>query len=706
MTHALRICLTMAILFLSSLPALAQQTVQLIADSVHMDGSDILIAQGNVEVFYGTKHLQAQSLRYNDTTGRLQVEGPMILTDGGSTQLIADSAELSADLRDGLLNSARMVIDQQLQIAAAEIRHANGRYTQFSKTVASSCYICANSTTPLWEIRSDRVVHDRQEQQLYFDHAQLRLLGIPIFYAPRLRLPDPTLKRATGFLPPSLRSTSQLGTGVKAPYFIRIGDHRDLTLTPYLSGSTTTLEYRYRQAFQNGEIEVNGAVSDDDIRPNDLRSYVFVDGQFDLRNDYKLAFDLEYSSDDAYLLDYGYSDKDRLDSQISVSKNQRNLSFETSLTHYKSLRDSEVNSQIPSLIGYFSRRTRFQPRLLGGQALLTYDGLLAYRQSGTSGDLGRDVGRASASFDWRKDWTFDGGLQTALLSEVRLDYYGNRQGFAVEENGIIATGTVGAELHLPMARTGNDGSHQLLEPVAQVLWTTEDDQIIANEDSQLVEFDEGNLFAFSRFTGADRIERGLRANLGATWTRYDPGGWSSNLTFGRVIRSENLSQFTQGTGLDGVSSDWIMAAQFNLPGNLTVANRALFDDSFNFNRSESRINWHSEQVSLAATYVWLESAPAENRPQISEWAFDSTFDLGQGWRGKLDLTHDFIADQTATAGVGLVYESECILVDLSLSRRFTRSDTLNPTTDFGLSISLTGFGNRASNRSRANQCRS
>jgi LPS-assembly protein len=98
---------------------------------------------------------------------------------------------------------------------------------------------------------------------------------------PKLRLPDPTLDRAAGFLVPSLRTNSQLGTGLKLPYFIPIGDDKDLTLTPYFSSSTATIEFRYRQAFARGDLNVRGALTDDDL-VSGQRSYLFADGSFDL----------------------------------------------------------------------------------------------------------------------------------------------------------------------------------------------------------------------------------------------------------------------------------------------------------------------------------------------------------------------------------------------------------------------------------------
>ncbi len=694
-------------LFLSpASPIQAQEQARLIADSILLaGGGNTLIAEGNVEVFYQGVHLKAQRIRYDNETGAMSIEGPLMLTEGKATTLLASSAELSADLRNGVLTSARIVLDQQLRIDADEIERTNGRYTRLDGVAASSCRICADNPIPLWEIRASRVVHDQRERQLHFDNARLRVMGVPVFYIPHLRLPDPTLKRTTGFLTPRVRSTSRLGTGVKLPYFITLGDHRDLTLTPYVSGSTATLEYRYRQAFGSGDIEVEGAVSDDDIRANAVRNHLFADGRFDLRNDYRLGFDVEYASDDSYLLDYGYSGKDRLDSSVTLTRTRRDLYFEAGLIHYKSLRASEDNNEIPSFVGSFTRHVRFAPAWLGGNADMVIDTLAAYRDSDLRGDRGRDIVRARTALDWRRDWIFANGMKAAALSQARLDYYANRQGFADEENGAFTTGTIGAELRWPMARTGPDGSHQVFEPVAQILWTSEEEPAIANEDSALLEFDEGNLFAFSRFSGSDRIERGLRANLGATWTRFDRSGGALSLTLGRIIRSGDPGQFTAGSGLAGATSDWLASAQFNLPDNLSIAGRALFNDRLEFTRSESRIAWRRAGLSLATTYIWLENAPAENRRKVSEWTFDSSLVLGKGWRGEFGLRHDFIAGRTARASIGLIYATECIEVDLSLSRRFTGSTNLHPTTDFGLSVSLTGFGGRQGNRNHAGRCR-
>jgi LPS-assembly protein len=265
------------------LRAMAQDDAALlVADQLYITRERELVASGNVEAFQNGIRLRASAIRYNQDTGALSIEGPITLTEGDGTVITATAAELDAGLRNGILKGARLVLNQQLQLAAVQIDRVDGRYNQLYKTAVTSCRVCDDGTPPLWQIRAKRVIYDELEEQLYFDEAQFRIGRIPVFYLPRLRLPGPTVERATGFLVPSVRSTSALGTGLKIPYFIKLSEKRDLTLTPYLSSSTTTLELRYRQAYRTGRIELEAAITRDDLLPDQTRGYLFGRGLFAL----------------------------------------------------------------------------------------------------------------------------------------------------------------------------------------------------------------------------------------------------------------------------------------------------------------------------------------------------------------------------------------------------------------------------------------
>ena len=93
----------------------------LIADSLRLEGRDRLVAEGNVEALSGTTRLKAARVIYDRTGDRLILEGPITVIEGDRIVVLADSGDLDASLENGLLRGARMVLDQQVQLAANRI---------------------------------------------------------------------------------------------------------------------------------------------------------------------------------------------------------------------------------------------------------------------------------------------------------------------------------------------------------------------------------------------------------------------------------------------------------------------------------------------------------------------------------------------------------------------------------------------------------
>ncbi|PJF10974.1 LPS-assembly protein LptD [Pseudorhodobacter sp. MZDSW-24AT] len=702
--HLLATLATLALLALSPAPAAqAQDMAALVANSVRIDAAGKLIAEGGVEVFYQGRTLRAARITYDRGADRLAIEGPITLVDGAEAILVASQADLAADLTEGVLTSARLVLNRELQMAANQIQRIGGRYTQLDNAVASSCRIC-DTAPPLWEIRARRVVHDQQERQIYFDHAQFRVSGLPILYFPRLRMPDPTLARTSGVLMPSVRTTSGLGTGVKLPYFLTLGPHRDLTITPYLSTkSGRTVELRYRQAFASGEIELNGALSRDELRPGETRHYLTATGNFDLPRGFQLSFDGILVSDPAYLLDYGLPAADRLTSRVEVSRTRRNEYISGRLIGIRSIRAGEVNSTLPTVITDMTYHRRFSGGPLGGEAGLRFQTHGHYRSATDPTDpdgidgplpaLGRDVTRASLRLDWRRNWELPLGMIASTLAEVSGDAYKIGQDESFGGSPSRLHGGAAVELRWPWAKSGASGAGHVIEPVMQFVWAPKGTERLPNEDSILVEFDEGNLFAINRYPGSDAIERGGRLNLGVTYTRVDPAGWTLSTAVGRVLRRDDLGQFSAASGLDGRRSDWLAAAQLALPMGMGLTQRVLLDNGFQLTKSETRLDLSGERYGLAGSYVFLSADPMEDRPaDIAELAFDGSYKLSDVWTARAQARYDIEAQRANRAGLGVQFRNECVAVDLSLSRRFTSSTSVKPTTDFGLSVDLVGFG--------------
>lgn len=693
-----------------ALPARAQDGAQgmagLQADSVTVSGNSLLVAEGGVEVRYRGQILRARAVRYDRASDHLSIEGPLTLTDAAGNLVTADAAELSADLSEGLLTSARMVLDRRMQLAARQMFRTQGRYTELTDSVASSCQVCTVAPTPLWEVRARRIVHDEVKRQLWFEGAQLRFFGLPVAYVPQLRMPDPTLERTTGLLPPDFRNTSDLGAGIRLPYFITLGPSRDLTVSPYLSTKNgRTLELRYREAYRTGAIEVTGALSRDEILPDQQRGYLTATGDFRLPDAFRLTFSGTAVSDPGYLYDYDISDTDRIDSRVEISRTRRNEYISGRFVHFESIRDIggelEDNATLPTLIGDFTWHRRFSGGPLGGEAGLMFQSHSHYRRSSSPyyvGDApeGRDMSRVSLRADWRRNWIFGPGLVGSLFAEGTADIYKIRQDVQYGGTESRLHGAAAVELRWPWTGTTADGASHVIEPVVQFVVAPSDDGNIPNEDSALVEFDESNLFSLGRFAGSDAYEEGPRMNIGVSWTRFAPTGWSLAMAAGRVYRLEDEGQFTAASGLDGINSDWLLSGQVTLPRGLSATGRALLDSDFELTKAEVRLDIDREKYGLSSSYVWVQADAAENRDtDTQELYFDGRYAIDDNWSGTVSARYDVESDRANRAAVGFEFRNECLRLDLSLSRRFTTSTSVKPTTDIGFSVDLLGFGGRA-----------
>lgn len=693
----------LAVLLLLAVGAHAQDRATLVADTVTVQSGTTLAATGHVEVFFKGQRLTATAITYDQTAYRLIITGPIRIEDGNGNLFLAEQANLSADLTEGLLTSARLVLKQQLQLAAAQIQRSDGgNITALRSVVASSCTICKGSTTPLWEIRAREVVHDAVAQQIYFSNAQLRFYGVPVFYVPILRVPDPDLTRATGFLLPKIRSTTALGIGIQLPYFVVLGPSRDLTLTPYLTVlGDQTLSLRYRQAFAHGQIEVDGAVSHDDLNTagfSGQRGYLSASGNFDLGRDYKLSFYGISVSDDAYLSDYGLSSADRLESQIYLERVRRDLNFSAQVVGFQSVREGDSNNTLPTTVTNLNYEKRFP--LFGGSAGFTFDTHSIYRSSTSpvdgNGDGvadGRDLGRVSGGFDWNRNWTVPNGMVLSAMGQTQFDSYAIQQDAAYGGSPQRLSGAAGVELRWPLVKAGSHGASQVLEPVIQIVTASLADPAVPNSDSTLVEFDEGNLYALDRYPGADAVEAGTWLDLGVSWLRQAPEGWTLGVTAGRVVRLVDQGQFSDASGLDGQKSDWLLAWSLDNAQGLALTNRLIVDDSLSLTKGELRFDYTRPALTLSGGYEYLLADASENRvATASEIKLEGRTSLTGNWSADLSGRYDLRAARLAQSGVGLDFRNECIDLTLSLSRSYASSSSLKPSTDFGLSVELLGFG--------------
>lgn len=285
---------------------------------VQNDKTNTVSALGNVRIYYDGRTLEADHVDYDKTSKRLVAYGHAKLTERDGTVYHGDKFDLTDDFRDGFVDSLRVDTTDKRHFSAPRSERIDGQTTVFEKGTYTACDACKDdpSKPPLWRVRARRIIHQNDEQMIYYENAYLEFLGIPVAYVPILSAPDPTVEKKSGVLAPHTLYRSQLGYGVGVPIFFNLAPDYDFTFTPTVftnQGFFGAAEYRQR--FQNGLFYFR-ASGIDETNPSAfagqpygaggraLRGDIDTKGDFAINDRWKFGWNIAVLSDKYFLTDY------------------------------------------------------------------------------------------------------------------------------------------------------------------------------------------------------------------------------------------------------------------------------------------------------------------------------------------------------------------------------------------------------------------
>lgn len=675
--------------------AAAQPPVLLTADQVTFDEPNGLVtATGNVELAQGPRNVRADKITYNQRTKVVIATGAIRLVEPSGDIIFADYAELTDDLKDVFIENIRVLMTDNGRVAGNEGERREGKLTRISRGVYSPCDLCKSDPTraPLWQIRAVRIVHDNQEHEVRYKDATMEIFGIPVGYTPYLSHPDPSVDRKSGFLTPSFGNSSDLGFIAKTHYYWDIGDNQDATFD--VSGYSKLgllLGGQYRKRFENGRLEIEGAVTQGEISngqaagaPKDRRTrgYFAAKGLFNIDEVWRAGFDVKKASDESFLRRYyGFRD-DYLTSKAYVEGFQGRNYASVAAYGFQDLRYGNTVAE-PVAVPAARYNALGEPgSLLGGRWSFDTSLLAVTRPD----DAGPNTRRFVVQPGWERNIVSGAGFITTLSGSVlAAGYTADRFNSAdpttrgtEDTSGVRFFPQAQATIRYPFVRYG-ESSQQLIEPIGQLTVAPKlrNGKVFPNEDSLDVEFDESNLLSPNRFTGIDRLDDGMRLTYGLRAALYGYKEGSASLFLGQSRRlTEAAAGFQGGSGLEDRTSDYV--------GKLDLQPADWLDVNYGFriDHDTLRPRRHSLNASagvpllrLSTSYTFVDQTASRNavtQDRVEQATFGLSSNFAPRW--SLGMSHQQAMEPLPGARSSLAtltYSDECLIFQSIVQRDYT-----------------------------------
>lgn len=679
------------------------EEMNFLADSVVVGVDGIIKASGNVKVQNGNIFIRAESIEIDPNTRKIEFGKIYEFNDGRNTTFESGAAIIDQNLSNGVISAAKILVDETIKINADKLILGKGGI-QSAENIqqVTSCKQCEEKE-PNWYFKAASAQRDLQNLNIIYRDVVLRVKGIPIAYLPYLRLPDPSVDRARGFLVPEAVLTSNLGAGLKLPYFVPIGNSRDILISPFLTPKTNTLEFRYREKFRSGDLILKGAVSNDQIFGERLRYFYKADGEFQLSYGVNLGFNFGRVSDNSYLGDYSYSADNEIESKISLDKVLVAPSrfFEGGLTYYRDTDDRNALSEYYSFDGSFVKN--IQQKFLPGN--LYFDTRInSSLNVNTENGFSRPPSLAQFGLNYSNDdQTYSMIIQNRSFLQFN-SFVNAKDDNSTSEDFTLKYG-ISSKFKLPLIKRKAYNSNTLTPWVMVALNGQEGlasgDFFVGNEELSF-----GNLSQVNKYSSLSESEKGFSLSLGIDSEIFLENGQRLVLSFATHQSAGSTLNPIYNTGLGAEKLSYI--GRFDLRSK----NRNLLNGSVLVSNDGTLLNGNllgkasSSKFDLKGRYEYYSpKTDARLSKAIENFEFGSSYNFWKNLNLNTSGRFDLIQDNLATTSIDLeapygswrykiskkylktdaerlslsaIYEDECTVLKLAFEKRYLDLGSSDP----------------------------
>lgn len=671
------------------LTPVGDETTYLDADTSEALQNEIFNFWGDVLVRRSGKELEADTVTYNRTEDTLQAAGNIRLRQQ-NLSLQGDTGHYNLGNETGEINTV-----EDFRLPEIHGRGSADRVLLESRDhqrILGGIYTTCNSGNDDWYLHSSNIKLDQAEGVGTARNVWIEFKGLPIFYSPYLSFPLND-KRKSGFLAPSLTSSTETGTDLRIPYYFNLAPEYDATLTTRnisKRGLQLQGEFRYLTPQGHGQLDL-GYLPDDSLQNRD-RALLGYRHSGTLAPRWSTDINYNYVSDKNYFEQLGdtlsVASTTHLERRAEATYREDNWSATGRLQAYQT-----VDETLPGS----SRPYQRLPQLLFSSTQPEYPWGGNTSFSGEYVHFDRIDSLTAQRIDLHPTvttpYSSEAGYLQPALSLRHTQYLLNDKTPGTSYDSSRTLPIFSLDSSVFFERDANFGARRFthtLEPRLFYLYVPYQDQSdIPVFDSGLTGFSFANMFQSNRFSGADRVgdanqitlaissrlldgnsgQERLRASLGQIHYFRDrrvtlPGGAVETAANSDIIGELSSSEFIQHWS---ATANLLWNRQQSKLSTGTVGLRYRSDDKHLINLSYRYQQNSLEQTDVSA--VWPLSRNQQRQwNAVARWNYslpdsrtlESLFGVEYDtccWRARVTARH-FINDTAGGSNTALFLQLE------------------------------------------------
>tara|TARA_B100001248_G_C27396158_1_gene465694 strand:- start:671 stop:2764 length:2094 start_codon:yes stop_codon:yes gene_type:complete len=653
--------------------AFTDENITIIADEIFVDRTNEKIeAHGNaIAKDEKGQIIKSDHITYEKLNTKIISSGNVIINDKDNNTYFA-SEIISIDGIENIEGiSAKVRMSDGSRAVGSNIIK-NNDMTVITNAEYTPCneeeYLIKNC--PGWKLKSKKIYQNHKTRTIHYDHAKIELFNIPVFYIPYFSHPDPSVKKKSGLLMPTVETDSQLGDIFSLPVFYNIKNNKDLTFTPTVQTEANNFySFNYRHINNLGNFNINTSIDDNDDNSG-TSSHFFLNSQ--LFNSYgSLDLNIQSSNNDTYMRKNKINKLTVLNSGLNFKRRTENTYFSINSNAYKHLtiQNGEQWEYVYPKIVYNINNIN---NLYGGKVSLNNEAMIKKDLNDSNTSI------ISSQLNWKKKIIHNNsGLLFDNESNLRVVSVNIDSKNQSDEENIRFFPQWSSKISFPLIKFSEETSYTfspILMPVIAPYNNYTGQQTISNS----------NLFSSNRASSISEWESGPRINYGLELFMNQKSNADISLALGQSYR---LNKNKEDTAEE--LSDYFLSSGLSLNNNFLntsfVIDRKDIDiKSINLN-SYNQIN----KFKLAIDYDYTSGKYTTPEEQI---AIGGEYKLARYFKFKFTGSKNLDTNKNIGYQYGLLYENDCLGIDLNYYRDLTSDRDISESDGFSFTIVLKPFG--------------